>query len=140
MTRKGVPMKAKSFKELFEKAKERETYLSASIILEFTEGLYDLMQNNNISRKELAERLGTSPAYVTKVLRGDVNFTIDSMVRLAKAVGGTIQVHIGPEQVQWFGVVKRKKEPIPDWSQYTQAEVKTYSNKDTDNGTTTLAA
>jgi len=133
-------MKAKSFEELFEKAKERETYLSASIILEFTERLYDLMQNNNISRKELAERLGTSPAYVTKVLRGDVNFTIDSMVRLAKAVGGTIQVHIGQEQVQWFGVVKRKKEPIPDWSQYTQAEVKTYSNKDTDNGTTTLAA
>lgn len=128
-------MKAKSFEELFEKAKERETYLAASIILEFTEGLYDLMQNKKISRKELAKRLGTSPSYVTKVLRGDVNFTIDSMVRLAKALGGTIQVHIGPEQVQWFGIVKRKKESIPDWSQYTQTQVKTYSSKDTDDGT-----
>lgn len=133
-------MKAKSFEELFEKAKERETFLTASIILEFTEGLYGLMEDNNISRKELAKRLGTSPAYITKVLRGDVNFTIDSMVRLAKAVGATIQVHIGPEQVQWLGVVKRNKVPIPDFSQYIQTQVKTYSNKDEDDGTTPLAA
>ena len=78
------------------KAKERETYLSASITLEFTEGLSKLMEVNNIPRKELAKRLGPSPAYVTKVLRGDVNFTVDSMARLAKAVGGTVQVHLSP--------------------------------------------
>jgi len=78
------------------KAKERETYLSASITLEFTEGLSKLMEVNNIPRKELAKRLGASPAYVTKVLRGDVNFTVDSMARLAKAVGGTVQVHLSP--------------------------------------------
>ena len=90
-------MKAKSFEELYEKAKEKETYLSATIVLEFTEGLSELMEVNNISRKELAQRLGTSPAYVTKILRGDVNFMVYSMVRLAKAVGGTVQVHIGPQ-------------------------------------------
>jgi antitoxin component HigA of HigAB toxin-antitoxin module len=89
-------MKAKSFEELYVKAKERETYLSASITLEFTEGLSELMEVNNIPRKELAKRLGPSPAYVTKVLRGDVNFTVDSMARLAKAVGGTVQVHLSP--------------------------------------------
>jgi transcriptional regulator with XRE-family HTH domain len=133
-------MKAKSFAELFEKAKERETYLSASIILEFTEGLYDLMQENNISRKELAKRLGASPAYITKVLRGDVNFTIDSMVKLAKAAGGTVQVHIGQGQVQWLGVVKKKEEPIPDLSEYTRPQVKNYSNKDVDDGSVPAAA
>jgi len=133
-------MKVKSFAALFEKAKERETYLSASIILEFTEGLYDLMQENNISRKELAKRLGTSPAYITKVLRGDINFTIDSMVKLTKAAGGIVQVHVGQEQVQWFGVVKKQKEQIPDWSEYTQPQVKTYSNKDADDVTTPAAA
>ena len=133
-------MKAKSFAELYEKAKERETYLSASIILEFTEGLYDLMQENNISRKELAKRLGTSPAYITKVLRGDINFTIDSMVKLAKAAGGTVQVHIGQEQVQWLGRVKKKKEPIPDWSEYTKSQVITYSQKDAEDGPIPAAA
>jgi transcriptional regulator with XRE-family HTH domain len=133
-------MKAKSFAELYEKAKERETYQSASIILEFTEGLYGLMQENNISRKELAKRLGTSPAYITKVLRGDINFTIDSMVKLAKAAGGTVQVHIGQEQVQWLGRVKKKKEPIPDWSEYTKPQVITYSQKDAEDGPIPAAA
>jgi transcriptional regulator with XRE-family HTH domain len=133
-------MKAKSFAELFEKAKERETYLSASIILEFTEGLYNLMQKNNISRKELAKRLGTSPAYITKVLRGDINFTIDSMVKLAKAAGGTVQVHIGQKEVRWFGIAKRKKEELPKWSDYTMTQVATYSKKDMDDGQIPIAA
>jgi plasmid maintenance system antidote protein VapI len=133
-------MKEKSFAEIFEKAEERETYLSASVILEFTEGLYDLMQDNNISRMELAKRLGKSPAYITKILRGDVNFTIDSMVKLAKAVGGTVQIHLGQEQVQWLGVAKRKKEQFPDWREYTQPQVKTYSSKEIDDGSIPVAA
>jgi plasmid maintenance system antidote protein VapI len=58
------------------------------------------MQANNISRKELAKHLGTSPAYITKILRGDINFTVDSMVRLAKAAGGTVQIHIGQEEIR----------------------------------------
>lgn len=133
-------MKGKSFAEIFKKAKERETYLKASIILEFTEGLYGLMQDNNITRKELAERLGTTPAYVTKVLRGDVNFTIDSIVKLAKAAGGSVQIHIGQEQIRWFGVARKKKAPIPDLSEYTKTQVKTYSNKETDDGSIPVAA
>jgi transcriptional regulator with XRE-family HTH domain len=104
-------MKAKSVKELFEKAKERETYLAASIILEFTEGLYELMQANNISRKELAKRLGTSPAYITKVLRGDVNFTVDTLVRLAKAAGGKVQIHIGQDEAKRPGLPRRRIPP-----------------------------
>jgi transcriptional regulator with XRE-family HTH domain len=133
-------MKAKSFAGLYEKAKERETYLATSLILEFTEGLYELMQANNISRKELARRLGTSPAYITKILRGDVNFTVDSMVRLAKAVGGTVQIHVGQEEVQWLGVAKRKKEELPKWSDYTQSDAETYSNKEINNGSIPIAA
>lgn len=106
-------MKAKSFEELFEKARERETYMAASIILDFTEGLYGLMQANNISRKELSKRLGTSPAYITKILRGDINFTVDSMVRLAKAAGGKVQIHVGPEEIRWFGVAQKGKKESP---------------------------
>lgn len=133
-------MKPKSFEELFEKAKERETYLTASIILEFTEGLYRLMEDNKLSRKELARRLGTSPAYITKVLRGDINFTIDSMVKLAKAAGGTVQVHIGRKEVRWFGIAKKKKEELPKWSDYTLTQVATYSKKDMDDGQIPIAA
>lgn len=89
-------MKKKSFKILLNEAKEQDTYWIGSAILDFTECLYKLMEANGLSRSDLARRLGVSPAYITKVLRGNINFTIDSMVRLVRAAGG--EVHIQVEQ------------------------------------------
>jgi transcriptional regulator with XRE-family HTH domain len=89
-------MKKKSFKELFDQAKERDTYWVASLIYDFTEGLHKIMEANRVSRSELAHRLGVSPAYITKVLRGNINFTLDSMVRLARAAGGEVSLQIAP--------------------------------------------
>jgi transcriptional regulator with XRE-family HTH domain len=89
-------MKKKSFKELLSEARERDTYWAASMILDFTEGLHRIMEANGVTRSDLARRLGVSPAYITKVLRGNVNFTIDSMVRLVRAAGG--EVHVQVEQ------------------------------------------
>jgi len=90
-------MKKKSFKELIDEAKGRDTYWAASMILDFTEGLHKMMEANGVSRSELARRLGVSPAYITKALRGNVNFTVDSMVRLVRAAGGEVSIHIGPK-------------------------------------------
>jgi len=90
-------MKKKSFKELFNEAKERDTYWAASIILDFTEGLHKTMEANGITRSDLARRLSVSPAYITKVLRGNVNFTVDSMVRLIRAAGGEVRVQVVPK-------------------------------------------
>ena len=90
-------MKKKSFKELFNEAKERDTYWSASVILNFTEGLHKTMEANGVTRSDLARRLGVSPAYITKVLRGNVNFTVDSMVRLVRAAGGEVRVRVAPK-------------------------------------------
>jgi transcriptional regulator with XRE-family HTH domain len=87
-------MKKKSFKELFDQARGRDTYWVASLILDFTEGLHRIMEANGVSRSELARRLGVSPAYITKALRGNVNFTVDSMVRLVRAAGGEVSIHV----------------------------------------------
>ena len=90
-------MKKKSFKELLDQAKGRDTYWVASLILDFTEGLHKIMESNGVSRSELARRLGVSPAYVTKVLRGNVNFTLDSMVSLIRAAGGEVSLQVAPK-------------------------------------------
>lgn len=52
------------------------------------------MAAQELSRAELAKRLGTSPAYVTKAMRGDVNFTLETMTRLALAVGGKLRIEV----------------------------------------------
>src|SRR3990172_8634626 len=90
-------MKKKSFNELFNQAKRRDTYWVASLILGFTEGLHKMLEANGVSRSELVRRLGVSPAYITKELHGNVNFTLDSMVRLVRAAGGEVSLQVAPK-------------------------------------------
>jgi transcriptional regulator with XRE-family HTH domain len=92
-------MKPKSFAKLFEEAKKRDSYWVANAIYTFTEELHNLAENENISRTELARRMEVSPAYITKIFRGDVNFTIDTMVRLARRVGARLHLHLVPEGI-----------------------------------------
>ena len=48
----------------------------------------------NLSYADLAEKIGTSAAYITKVFRGDANFTIESMAKLSRATGGKLHIRI----------------------------------------------
>ena len=52
------------------------------------------MHPRALYRPAAARRLGTSQAYVTKVLRGDVNFTLVTLVKLARAVGGRVRLDL----------------------------------------------
>lgn len=68
-------------------------------IVELTEDLSRRMKEQKISRAELARRMGTSRAYITKLLSGDANFTLQTMVKLALAVGGVLHLHISDKDV-----------------------------------------
>jgi len=77
----------RSFGTLFRRARGRDDYWVARASLEFTEQVSRLMADQHLSRAELARRIGTSTAYVTKLLKGNVNFTVQTMVRVARALG-----------------------------------------------------
>jgi transcriptional regulator with XRE-family HTH domain len=108
-------MKEASFAELFEEAKKHDAYWVADAIYAFTKELHKLTETAKVSRTELARRLAVSPAYVTKIFRGDVNFTIDTMVRLARAIGGKVHLHVAPDEheVRWFDVISPKRKVVP---------------------------
>jgi len=54
------------------------------------------MKDRGLNRTALAEKIGTSPAYITKILRGDTNFTLDSMVRFALALDCELNFELQP--------------------------------------------
>ena len=68
-----------------------------TIKLEFAIAVDKAIKNKNMSRKDVAETLETSPAWVTKVLRGDVNLTIETMAKLAAAINSDLQIKITPK-------------------------------------------
>jgi transcriptional regulator with XRE-family HTH domain len=93
-----------TFKALFEEARQHDDYWTEGLIIEFTAELSRWMGERKISRSALAARIGHSPAYVTKVLRGDANFTAATMTKLARAMGAEVRIHLAPtgSRTTWF--------------------------------------
>ncbi|HEV7668614.1 MAG TPA: helix-turn-helix transcriptional regulator [Thermoanaerobaculia bacterium] len=84
------------WQRMVEEAEQSVDYWAEGAIVEFTEGLWARMEEEKVSRAELARRLGTSKAYVTKVLGGNANFTLHSLAKLALAVGARVRVSVEP--------------------------------------------
>jgi len=84
----------RSYREFIEQAEGSPEYWIEGAILEFTEELSRAMASEKISRAELARRIGASPAYITKVLRGNANFTLASMVKLSRALGHELRLSL----------------------------------------------
>jgi plasmid maintenance system antidote protein VapI len=71
--------------------------------LMFVEELLALMKQQNISRGELARRMQVQPSRITSMLSGSNNFTIETMVRAARAVGAKYHGRLTPasKTVHW---------------------------------------
>ena len=73
-----------SFADTFQDAMQHDEFWTEYAILEFTTQLSQTIKQKGISKAEFARRMETSPAYITKIFRGDANLTIASMVKLAR--------------------------------------------------------
>ena len=76
-----------SFPDTFQDAMQQDQFWIDYAILEFTTRLSQAIKQKGITKAELARRMGTSQAYITKLFRGDANLTIASMVKLARCTG-----------------------------------------------------
>src|SRR4051812_43804699 len=94
-TRKVVMQdKLKTFRELAESARRSSSYFVQGAILDFTEEIVARMKLQSISKCELAQKIETSPAFITKLLSGENNFTLETMVRVALAVDSELRIHL----------------------------------------------
>lgn len=99
-----------TWREIREAAERKPASWAELAWLAFTEELLALMDAQNVSRAELARRVGVSPAYITKVFRGTVNLTLETMSRLALAVGASVRLHVAPinQRTSWQDVTITK--------------------------------
>lgn len=69
-------------------------FILEGVLLAVNERICELMQEKEISRAELARRLGKSRAYVTRLLNGQPNVTLKTLIQIAVALGEGIEVFI----------------------------------------------
>jgi transcriptional regulator with XRE-family HTH domain len=96
----------KSFKSLLDTARKRERYWLETAKLGFSVELNRLFNRSGMSQVELATKIGTSPAYITKVFRGDTNFTIETMAKLANVFDGELRIQITPKYAREHWLAK----------------------------------
>jgi transcriptional regulator with XRE-family HTH domain len=84
----------KNFNTLFNEARNTSTFACEKEKLRFAMQIHAMLQSLDISRSEFAKRLGKTKGYITKIMRGDTNFTIETMIAMAHALGGSVNVNI----------------------------------------------
>lgn len=95
---------SKALKGFIDKARTTDGYWIEAAKLGFAASLDQQRKSAGLSYKAVADKLGTSAAYVSKVFRGDSNVTIESMVKLARVTGGRLDVKVvdnGADSFSW---------------------------------------
>jgi predicted XRE-type DNA-binding protein len=83
---------SKNLSSFVESAKNDDFYWVEKIKLDFAIELDRCRRDLNLTAAEFAKELSVSRAYMSKLFRGDVNLTITSMVKLARAAGARISL------------------------------------------------
>lgn len=78
-------------KDILINAINSEDYDIEKLSLSFSRSVYSVLKHSKKNQKELAEKLNVSEARISKILRGDENLTIATMVRVAKALNCKIK-------------------------------------------------
>ena len=98
-TKRAAKAMNKSLQDVLPQIKDSEQYDREVLRSDISDQIVCLMEAQGISKAELARRLKTSKAYVTKILQGNANFTLDTLVQISRALGCKYMARIVPLDV-----------------------------------------
>lgn len=87
-------MSTKSFAALMARLAATPEGQSEHVAVAYLAQVNARMQAQGISNVELARRMGTSPAYITRLFRGSANLSVQTMTKLAHAVNCTLMLEL----------------------------------------------
>jgi transcriptional regulator with XRE-family HTH domain len=96
-------MSTKTSDELMTRLQATSQGESAHLSAVFLAQIYDQMLAQGISSAEMAQRLGCARSYVTRLFRGSTNLSVQTMVKLAQAVDGSVHIELLTRQSEAAG-------------------------------------
>lgn len=106
------------WKELFDSLSEEDKLHNEALILSarFLEIVQDALDEQGLSRKDLAERMGVSPSYLTQLFRGNRLLNMKAVVQMETALGMKFHVSQKLEAHKWSDIALKQipaPEPMP---------------------------
>jgi len=80
------------YKKALETTIGRRVSRQEQLLFDATELISRALEDQSVSRAQLAKRIGKSKAYVTQVLRGQNNMTLRTLSDLADALGYAVEL------------------------------------------------
>lgn len=93
-----------TFEDLLRSAEQSPSYWMQVALLEFFQSLDAIRAGKgDLSKKELAERVGVSQPTLSRWLSGNENLTVSTMCRLAAAMDAAVHIHVADknERGRW---------------------------------------
>ena len=69
-------------------------FILEELVLNINEAICRRMEELNVSRSQLAEKLGVDRAYITKMLNGPSNLTLKTIVQVLHALNARLKVEV----------------------------------------------
>ena len=82
------------YKERIDGLENTIEYKIESIAFDIAMQIYKQMEKLGINKKDLAEKLNVSKSYITQLLKGKSNMTIETLIKVAEALGMTLQIKL----------------------------------------------
>jgi len=118
------------FKNEFEEAKDSVEFKLEHTEILLTEKILERMTECGISRSDLAKKMKTSKAYISKLFNNGSNMTLKSMLALAEAVGCSLSIDLLPNATDY----RTEHYTIYQIDKYPQVPDEYFStNEDADN-------
>ncbi len=110
------------FDALFREAEKTDQFWVSKAKLRFTEEMLSRMDDLGLKKADLAMRLGVKPAQISRLCSGLNNFTVETMVRVARALNCEFNTHLHPEgaTTHWIDLLKGESAQTAVWDHQSQ--------------------
>ena len=91
----------------------KPSFMTEQLLLEINEQFCRIMNEQSISRSELADRIGVKRQFITRILNGNPNITLLTLVKVATALNAKIGFELTVAQEASSKPVVRVSAPHP---------------------------
>lgn len=74
-----------NLRDLLEQHRYDEDFIYEGLVLDLSYALKKIMEEKGITKKQLAEKMGVSPAYITKIFKGS-NISLRTVAKILAAL------------------------------------------------------
>ena len=87
-----------SFENYLKSSEKNKKYDENRFNLSILSQVFSIMKKEEITNAELAKRMNVSRAYITKLFKGNCNFTIKTVTAICRALDSDVDIRIKSRQ------------------------------------------